>query len=96
MLCTYRPRAGQADALFALVRAHWPTLRDAGLVTGEPAVVYRATDKRSGELYFIELFSWKDGNASDLAHHTPAVVNAWNAMSATLERMELAQIEQAG
>jgi hypothetical protein len=76
------------------VSAHWPILRDADLVTSEPATVYRATDKRSGGVYFIELFSWKDGEASDLAHHTAAVMNLWNAMGAVLERLELAHIER--
>ena len=42
---TYRPKKGKETELFDLVKRHWPVLKDLGLVTNEPAKVYRATDK---------------------------------------------------
>ena len=56
---TYRPKKGKESELRSLVEKHWPVLNDLGLVTKDAAKVYRATDKRSGQVYFIEIFSWR-------------------------------------
>ena len=64
-LVTYRPKKGKEKELQALVEKHWPTLDRVGLVTRSPALLWRATDKRSGEVYFVELFSWKDDVSSN-------------------------------
>ncbi len=94
MLCSYRPKPGREDELFALVRRHWPALHAAGLVTSEPAIVYRATDKRSGRTFFVEIFSWADAQASASAHETRAVRAIWDPMEDALEKMDLAVIEE--
>jgi quinol monooxygenase YgiN len=96
ILCTYRPKKGKEAALFRLVAGHWPALNRAGLVTGEPATVYRATDKRSGRVHFVEIFSWRDAQASDAAHRTPEVRAIWDPMEDVLESLELAVIEPVG
>jgi quinol monooxygenase YgiN len=93
MLCTYHPKRGKEKDLLSLVKNNWTTLKRAGLVTTDRAVVYRATDKKSGRVYFVESFSWKDGEASDAAHRTPEVMAVWDAMGPLLEGMELAVIE---
>ncbi len=90
---TYRPKKGKEEQLFALVKKHWPVLKGLGLSTNEPAQVYRATDKRSGAVYFIEIFSWRDGKASDIAHQTPEVMAVWETMGPVLEGLELAALE---
>src|ERR1051326_5066718 len=73
MLVTYVPRKGKEKELQALVEKHWPTLKRVGLVTAEPARIWRAIDKRSGAVSFVEMFQWKDGQASETAHQTPEV-----------------------
>ena len=93
MLCTYRPRKGKEKELLSLVKNNWTTLKRAGLVTKDRAVVYRATDKKSGRIYFVESFSWKNNEASDEAHRSPEVMAVWDAMGPLLEGMELASIE---
>ena len=93
---TYRPKPGKEEELFALVRKHWPALEGTGLVTSEKAVVYRATNKRTGERYFIEIFSWRDEQASQTAHQTPEVMAVWEPMGPILAGMEIAAIEEAG
>ncbi len=100
MHVTYRPKKGKEEALFALVKKHWPALKKAGLSTKDPATIYRATDKRSGQVYFIEIFSWRDGQASGIAHQTPEVMAIWEPMGRVMEGfggssspMELAEIE---
>ncbi len=90
---TYRPKKGKEEELFTLVRKHWPILKELGLSTNEPAKVYRATDKRSGAVYFIEIFSWRDAEASTIAHQTPEVMAVWETMGPVLEGLELAALE---
>ena len=90
---TYRPKKGKEEELFTLVKKHWPVLKELGLSTNEPAKVYRATDKRSGAVYFIEIFSWRDQAASAIAHQTPEVMSVWETMGPVLEGLELAALE---
>ena len=93
MLCTYRPKHGKEKKLLALLKKHWRILNKVGLVTAEPAVVYRAADKKSGQIYFVEIFSWRDIHASAVAHKTPEVMAIWEPMESILESMDLAVIE---
>ena len=85
MHCVYRPRPGQEEALFALLKKHWTTLKRAGLVTSTPPLVYRATEKRSGRPFFIEIFSWRDEEAPGIAHQLPEVMAIWEPMGALTE-----------
>jgi quinol monooxygenase YgiN len=96
MLCTYRPKKGKEKELFALVKKHWRVLSSVGLATGEPATLYRATDKESARVYFVEIFSWRDRQASAVAHQTPEVMAIWEPMMPLLASMELAIIERVG
>ena len=93
MLVTYVPKKGHEAELKTLIEKHVPVLAKTGLVTDEPARVWRATDKRSGEVYFVELFSWKDGEASSIAHQSPEVMAVWEPMGPILQDLKLAQIE---
>jgi hypothetical protein len=93
MLVIYRPKAGKAEELLELVKKHWPTLRSLGLSTDEPAIVYRATNKRSGKVFIVEIFSWKDGESSTRAHTAPEVMALWDPMGPIMDGMELAAIE---
>jgi quinol monooxygenase YgiN len=92
---TYRPKPGSEAALLAMVKKHWPSISSTGLVTDEKAVVYRALNKRSGQEYFIEIFTWRDEEASSLAHQTPEVMAVWEPMGPLLESMEIAAITEA-
>ena len=93
----YRPKAGQEEALFALVKAHYPALKRAGLVTNDPPLVYVARGKRgTGSPYYVEIFSWKDENAPGLAHQLPEVMKIWEPMGPMIEggpSPELAMLE---
>src|SRR3954447_25025115 len=89
---TYRPKPGSEAALFAMVKKHWPAISSTGMVTNDKAVVYRATNKRTGQEYYIEIFSRRDEAASGLAHQTPEVMAVWEPMGPLLESMEIAAI----
>jgi hypothetical protein len=93
MHVTYRPKKGMAEELLQLVLKHGPALESTGLIVDGPAVVYRATNKRSGEVSFIETFSWRDDEAPDLAHQMPEVMAIWEPMTPMLDNLELAVIE---
>ena len=93
VLVAYRPRKGKERRLLALVRRHWPALDALGLVTGPPARIWRARDKRTGRVHFVEMFTWRDAAASDLAHRTPEVMAIWGPMESVLEDLELASVE---
>lgn len=96
---TYRPKKGKEQQLLDLVKRHWSVLQKTGLATQEPATIYRATSKsglfKKGKVFFIEIFSWIDGEASGRAHQLPEVMAIWEPMGAVLEggRPELAILE---
>ena len=92
-LVIYTPKKGKDKELEGVVEKHWPTLNRLGLVTKEPAKIWRATDKRTGEVYFVEMFSWKDAEAPEIAHQTPDVMATWETMGAFMEDLKLAAIE---
>lgn len=92
MLVSYHPKAGRESELRALVEQHYPTLQRLGLVTDMPARVWQATAKGSDRPFFVELFQWRDGGASNTAHQTPEVMAAWETMGPILERLDLVEL----
>lgn len=94
MHVTYRPKAGKERELLELVKKHGPALQSTGLLAGGLPVIYRATDKRSGNVSFIETFSWRDEKAPEVAHQTPEVMAVWEPMTPLLESMQLAVVEE--
>lgn len=96
MHCVYRPKPGHEEALFELVKKHWPALRKAGLATEVPAQVFRATDKGGERPFYIEIFSWCDEQAPGRAHQMPEVMAIWEPMGPMIEdgpSPQLAMIE---
>jgi hypothetical protein len=96
MLQIYRPKPGQEEALFALVKKHWPALKRAGLVSSDPPLVYRATDKKTKRPFFVEIFAWKDEKSPGIAHQMPEVMAIWEPMGPMIEggpSPELAHLE---
>ena len=92
MLCTYRIKDGQETDFLQLLEKHWPMLRSVGLATNDPAQVFRSKDKE-GKTVFVELFSWKDADAPDVAHQTPEVMSVWEPMGALAEEMNFWPVE---
>lgn len=91
-LVIYRPKADHHDQLLAILEQHGPTLRATGLITDEPVRLHRAEDLRrhgAPEPYFIETFEWRDEEASNLAHQTPAIMAVWETMGPHLADMTL-------
>jgi hypothetical protein len=93
MLVSYYPKPGSEDELLGLIHKHWPTLDRLGLVSQQAPQVWRARDKRTDRTFFVEMFQWKDGQASDVAHQSPEVMAIWEPMGPILENLTLTQIE---
>ena len=92
-LVWYYPKSGRVEELIRLVAGHWPTLRRLGLATEQPAQVWRAQDKRTGEPFIVELFAWCSSEASEVAHQTPEVMAVWETMGPLIETMKLARLD---
>jgi hypothetical protein len=93
MLVSYYPKEGKEKELLSLLEKHWPALDQIGLVTKTPPSIWRAKDKRSNQTFFVEMFQWKDDEASTIAHQTPEVMAIWEPMGPLLENLQLTQIE---
>lgn len=87
MLCRYRVKKGKEADFARLLADHWRTLHRLGLATDRPARVLHCQDK-AGNIAFVELFSWKTGNAAHTAHQTPEVMHLWEPMGALCDDME--------
>ena len=100
VICHYRVKPGKEAEMEALLAKHWPALASVGLVTDEPAVVYRGLPSgKPGARHgaagsYVEIFSWKDENASGIAHQTPEVMAVWEPMGAICEQMDFPAFEK--
>lgn len=93
MLVGYYPKEGKEPELLALIEKHWPALDRLGLVSKTPPKIWRATDERTRQGFFLELFEWRDEKASDLAHQTPEVMAIWEPMGPLLDNLQLTRVE---
>lgn len=84
VICLYRVRAGSEKRFVELLARHWPTLRDLGLVTEEPARHFRG-EEHDGAPLFVEIFDWVDARAAQRAHEHPEVMAIWEPMDGLTE-----------
>jgi quinol monooxygenase YgiN len=84
VICQYRVREGKEEAFVRLLRRHWPTLADLGVVTDEAARAYRGADEKGRPVYY-EIFSWRSESAFERAHSHPDVLAIWEPMDALCE-----------
>jgi hypothetical protein len=92
-LVCYYPKEGKEKEFLALLAKHWPALDALGLVTKTPAKIWKAYDIRANKHFFVEMFTWKDGSGSDVAHQSPEVMAIWEPMTPILENMQISEIE---
>lgn len=83
VILTAYPKAGQADALAAVLARHWATAKDLKLVREDwPHVTLRVAD-RANLPYFVDVFTWRDGRIPDAA--PAAILAIWQQMNALVE-----------
>jgi hypothetical protein len=87
VICHYRVRASVEGAFLGLLRRHWPTLHELGVVTDEPARAFRGQDEK-GRPFIVEMFSWKSQAAFERAHTHPDVLAIWEPMDGLCEARE--------
>ena len=90
VIAYYRPKAGQQEALRALVGSHVATLRSIGLVTDRRPV---AMEARDGTI--VEVFEWRSEEAIQAAHAHPAVQTMWEAFGKVCDYIPLSQVAEA-
>jgi hypothetical protein len=83
-ICTYRIKAGKEDEFVGLLRRHWPTLRDLGMVDESPSLIFQGADE-SGGTVITEILTWKDGGSPYRAHEIPSVMALWEPMGMCCE-----------
>lgn len=89
VIVTYQPKAGQAEALDALVRDHVPTLRALGLATDRAPILMRAADGA-----VLEVFEWVEGGSAR-AHGVPEVLALWERFSSACDFTTLRDIPES-
>lgn len=85
VIATYRVQSPRVDDFMALLRDHWPTLRELDLVTTDEPVIYRGHEKGDSAPIVFEIFTWKNAEAPGIAHQTPDVAKVWEAMGPLCE-----------
>ena len=82
VICTYRVRRGSEQAFEELLARHWPTLHELGVVTDQPAAIYRSLGDDAP--VYVEIFEWREGGFQQ-AHEHPRVVAIWEPMDTCCE-----------
>ena len=98
-ICRYKVKPGKQAEMEKLLAKHWPALHAAGLVTDQPAVVYRGLpsgkpgDDHGAERVYVEIMTWRDRKSPQVAHETPGVMAVWEPMGAICEEMDFPSFE---
>jgi hypothetical protein len=89
-IATYKPKAGNEEALMKLVEKHLPTLRELGLATEKPSYLAKSKD---GSI--IEVFEWTTMDAIRAAHEHPAIADIWEKMTLIADFPPLTSLPEA-
>lgn len=87
----YKVKPGQDVALRDLLKRHIVALRASGLITARARLLLKA---QGG--FYVEIFEWKDGEASaQAAHAHPDVGGIWHSMGMVCDFACLAELREA-
>jgi hypothetical protein len=87
----YKTKPGKEPEMRELLRRHLTALRSSGLVTARPRVLLR-----SKNAIYVEIFEWKDGEASaHAAHGHPEIGGVWESMALVCDFACLAELPEA-
>ncbi len=90
VIAIYQPKEGKLTELEALVRKHFPTLKEYGLTTDREPFICRSNDGA-----ILEIFEWASKDSAEKAHDHPAVAKVWEAMAMVCEFGSLEQLSEA-
>lgn len=89
VIVAYRPHAGQAATLLALVGKHVEVLRAEQLISQREPYVMQAADGT-----VIEVFEWRSAEAIGAAHSNPAVLALWGEFASACDYVPLATLAE--
>ena len=81
-MVTLHAKAGAETELARVLERHWATARRLNLVLPETHVTLRGTEDRD-KTYFVEVFTWRDGDIPDSA--PPEIQAIWADMNRLVE-----------
>ncbi|MEM9621255.1 MAG: hypothetical protein AAF993_06370 [Pseudomonadota bacterium] len=84
VICHYRVKHGNEEKFEGLLKRHWPTLHQLGLVTDTPTQIYQGVEQDNGKPIYFEIFTWREG-AVERAHEHPEVMAVWEPMDQLCE-----------
>ena len=90
VITSFRPKAGQQQALLALIDRHWQLLQAENLVTERPRYAMQAADGT-----VLEVFEWRSAEAVAAAHQHPQVQALWTEFNSVCEYLPLAALAEA-
>jgi hypothetical protein len=90
VIACYRPKAGQRDALRALVAVHVATLRSVGLATDRAPITMESQDGT-----IVEVFEWASPEAIQAAHSHPVVLEMWEEYGKVCDYVPIASVPEA-
>ena len=90
VMAMYKPKDGKAAETAALVKKHFPVLKEYGLSTGQESFIGKSKDGT-----FVEVFEWASESAAKKAHDHPAVAKIWEAMAKVCDFTTLSDLEES-
>ena len=90
VMAMYKPKEGKVSETEALVKKHFPVLREYGLSTEKEPFIARSKDGT-----ILEIFEWSSDSAAKKAHDHPAVAKIWEAMAKVCDFATLGGLEES-
>lgn len=87
----YKPKDGKTAETAALIKKHFPVLKEYGLSTDQAPFIGKSSNGT-----FIEVFEWSSASAAKNAHDHPAVAKIWEAMAKVCDFTTLSELAEAG
>lgn len=72
VIVAYKPLNGKEKALEELMKTHWETLNQEGLVSQRKSIICKAEDGT-----MVEIFGWKSKEAIEQSHTNKTVQQMW-------------------
>lgn len=84
----YYPKPGKQEEMLRILKNYGAVLTRLNLIVGTHQL-YRA-ETEGGNVYFVDIFTWRDENIPDNA--PPEVKTVWAEMRANTDRLDFASI----
>ena len=92
VICVYESKPGRETHLKEKLVEHFAILSKEGLTTSAFHVVMKSPQDN----HYIEIFEWKDEEASRQAHSMPSVTRIWDEIGTCADMSTMADLHEAG